>query len=92
MQTGAAFAHTMAKVTISSKFQIVIPKQVRERLCLKPWQWLQIIEKGGVVTLVPEIPFASLLMVRIHSAWLLLFGKVIRINPLDLIGYCRRRS
>ncbi len=43
----------MATVTISSKFQIVIPKQVRERLCLKPWQWLQIIEKGGVVTLVP---------------------------------------
>lgn len=50
----------MATVTISSKFQIVIPKQVRERLCLKPWQRLQIIEKGGVVTLVPEIPLASL--------------------------------
>lgn len=37
----------MATVTISAKFQIVIPKQVRGRLCLKLWQRLQIIQKGG---------------------------------------------
>jgi AbrB family looped-hinge helix DNA binding protein len=50
----------VAAVTLSSKFQIVIPKQVRERLRLRPQQRLQIIEKGGIVTLVPEIPLASL--------------------------------
>jgi AbrB family looped-hinge helix DNA binding protein len=50
----------LATVTISSKFQIVIPKQVRERLRLRPQQRLQIIEKGGIVTLAPEIPLASL--------------------------------
>lgn len=46
----------MATATISSKFQIVIPKQVREKLRLKPRQRLQVIEKGGIVTLVTEVP------------------------------------
>jgi AbrB family looped-hinge helix DNA binding protein len=50
----------MATATISSKFQIVIPKQVRERLCLRPWQRLQIIEKGGITTLVPDVSLKSL--------------------------------
>jgi AbrB family looped-hinge helix DNA binding protein len=50
----------MATVTISSKFQIMIPKEVREKLRLRPRQRLQIIEKGGIITLVPEVPLNSL--------------------------------
>jgi AbrB family looped-hinge helix DNA binding protein len=50
----------MATTTISSKFQIVIPKEVREKLRLSPRQRLQIVEKGGVITLVPEMPIKSL--------------------------------
>ena len=50
----------MATVTISSKFQIVIPKEVRERLHLSPKQRFQVIEKGGIIALVPEIPLKSL--------------------------------
>lgn len=50
----------MATTTISSKFQIVIPKEVREKLRLSPQQRLQIVEKGGVITLVPEVPLKSL--------------------------------
>jgi len=50
----------MAMTTISPKFQIVIPKAVREKLHLAPSQRLQIIEKGGVITLVPEVPLKSL--------------------------------
>jgi AbrB family looped-hinge helix DNA binding protein len=46
----------MAMTTISPKFQIVIPKEVREKLHLVPSQRLQIVEKGGVITLVPEVP------------------------------------
>jgi len=34
-------------MTISSKFQIVIPKEVREKLHLSPQQRLQVMEKGG---------------------------------------------
>jgi AbrB family looped-hinge helix DNA binding protein len=50
----------MAMTTISSKFQIVIPKEVREKLHLSPQQRLQVVEKGGVITLVPEVPLKSL--------------------------------
>jgi AbrB family looped-hinge helix DNA binding protein len=35
----------MAMTTISPKFQIVIPKEVREKLHLVPSQRLQIVEK-----------------------------------------------
>ncbi len=50
----------MDTTTISPKFQIVIPKDVREKLHLCPRQRLQVIEKGGVITLVPELPIKSL--------------------------------
>lgn len=50
----------MATATISPKFQIVIPKEVREKLRLAPSQRLQVVEKGGVITLVPEVPLKSL--------------------------------
>jgi len=38
----------------------VIPKEVREKLRLTPKQRLQVLEKGGVITLVPEVPLKSL--------------------------------
>lgn len=50
----------MATTTISPKFQIVIPKEVRDKLHLAPRQRLQVLEKGGVITLVPEVPLKSL--------------------------------
>ena len=50
----------MATTTISPKFQIVIPKEVRDKLRLTPRQRLQVLEKGGVITLVPEVPLKSL--------------------------------
>jgi len=46
----------MATATISSKFQIVLPKQVREKLRLKPRQRVQVIEKNGIILLVQEVP------------------------------------
>jgi AbrB family looped-hinge helix DNA binding protein len=50
----------MAETTISPKFQLVIPKEVREKLRLAPSQRLHVVEKGGVITLVPEVPLKSL--------------------------------
>ena len=50
----------MVTTTISTKFQIVIPKEVRDKLHLTPSQRLQVVEKGGVITLVPEVPLKSL--------------------------------
>jgi AbrB family looped-hinge helix DNA binding protein len=52
--------YIMATTTISPKYQIVIPKEVRDKLHLSPRQRLQVVEKGGVITLVPEVPLKSL--------------------------------
>jgi AbrB family looped-hinge helix DNA binding protein len=48
------------ETTISSKFQVVIPKEFRERLRLRPKQKLTILEKGGVLYLIPEHPVKTL--------------------------------
>jgi AbrB family looped-hinge helix DNA binding protein len=50
----------MVMTTISSKFQIMIPKEVREKLHLSPKQRLHVVAKGGIITLVPEVPLKSL--------------------------------
>jgi AbrB family looped-hinge helix DNA binding protein len=46
--------------TISSKFQIVIPKEARETLKLRPQQKLTVLEKDGLLILVPQRPLKSL--------------------------------
>jgi AbrB family looped-hinge helix DNA binding protein len=50
----------MVMTTISSKFQIVIPKEVRGKLRLSRKQRLHVMAKGGIITLVPEVPLKSL--------------------------------
>jgi AbrB family looped-hinge helix DNA binding protein len=41
------------QTTISSKYQVVIPKSVREHLNLKPKQKLTVIEKDKMLILIP---------------------------------------
>lgn len=43
----------MEKVTISPKFQVVIPRSVRERLHLKPGQQVQVIPYENRIELIP---------------------------------------
>jgi len=50
----------MARAVISPKFQIVIPKEIRERLNLQPGQVVSLIDRGDMVTLVPQRPIADL--------------------------------
>jgi AbrB family looped-hinge helix DNA binding protein len=50
----------MQTVTLSSKCQLVIPREVRERLDLEPGAKLTVIEKGGIIYLVPERPIEEL--------------------------------
>jgi AbrB family looped-hinge helix DNA binding protein len=44
----------MQTVTVSPKYQIVIPKTVRETLHLRPGQKMQVIAYDGRVELIPE--------------------------------------
>ena len=49
----------MATTTISPKYQVVIPKDVREKLQLKSGQKMTVVVKGGGVYLIPEKPLES---------------------------------
>lgn len=50
----------MNTVTVSPKFQVVIPQGVRERLQLQPGAKMMVIEFNGGVRLVPLKPAAAL--------------------------------
>lgn len=49
----------MVTTTISPKYQIVIPKDIREKLHLKVGQKMTVVTKGGLVYLIPEKPLES---------------------------------
>ncbi|HOI08092.1 MAG TPA: AbrB/MazE/SpoVT family DNA-binding domain-containing protein [Deltaproteobacteria bacterium] len=44
----------MQRVTISPKYQVVIPRSARESLRLQPGQKMQVIEYEGRIELIPE--------------------------------------
>ncbi len=46
----------METVTLSSKYQLVLPRKARERLRLRPGMKFTVFDKGGVLYLVPERP------------------------------------
>lgn len=50
----------MDTVKVSPKFQVVIPKEIREDLRIKPGQKLVVIEKGRSIHLVPVRPLKEL--------------------------------
>lgn len=49
----------MARRRVSSKYQVVIPKEVRERHGVKPGLEMQVISKGGSIILVPDRPLSA---------------------------------
>jgi len=44
----------MQAVTLSPKYQIVIPRPVRDNLHLHPGQKIQVVEFDGRIELIPE--------------------------------------
>ena len=48
------------QTTISSKYQVVIPKPAREHLNLKPKQKLTVIEKDRMLILIPQVSLGEL--------------------------------
>lgn len=50
----------MATATVSPKYQIVIPKEIRERLNIKPGQRVAVIDRDGYFAVVPKRPVSEL--------------------------------
>lgn len=49
----------MAKTKVSSKYQVVIPKEVRNSAGVQVGQEFEVYAKGAVITLVPDRPISS---------------------------------
>lgn len=43
----------MASTIVSSDFQIVIPKEIREAMNIKPGQKVQVLKYDGYIVLIP---------------------------------------
>jgi AbrB family looped-hinge helix DNA binding protein len=52
--------HAMEAVKISPKFQVVIPKAIRNELHLVPGQKMQAMTYGNRIELVPELDIADM--------------------------------
>ncbi len=50
----------MQTVRLSTKYQLVIPREVRQRLDLEPGTRFTVVEKGGILHLVPERPIEEM--------------------------------
>jgi AbrB family looped-hinge helix DNA binding protein len=50
----------MHTVTVSPKFQVVIPKLIRDALCLRPGQKMKVMEYDGRIELIPDRDISEL--------------------------------
>ena len=50
----------MHTVTVSPKFQVVIPKLIRDALRLRPGQKMKVIEYDGRIELIPDRDISEL--------------------------------
>ena len=51
---------TMSTVTISPKYQVVIPKEIRQKLKLSPGQKVQTIVYDDRIELIPVVPMKKM--------------------------------
>ena len=50
----------MSQVLVSSKYQVVIPKEVRRQMSIRVGQKVVCIAKDGIIHLIPEKPLSAL--------------------------------
>lgn len=50
----------MLTVTVSPKYQVVIPKEIRDTLQLRPGQKMRVIEYDGRIEMIPDRDISEL--------------------------------
>ena len=50
----------MTYTSVSTKYQVVIPKEIRDRVEIKPGQKFIVWEKGGIISLIPVLKFKEM--------------------------------
>lgn len=51
---------TMGRTRVSPKYQVVIPKDVREQLGVRPGHEFQVVIKGGIISFIPDRPLSTM--------------------------------
>ena len=61
----------MTRSLISTKYQVVIPKEIREQFHMKPGQNVSFIAKGHIVYMIPERPLKEMRgILKLPSNWM----------------------
>lgn len=60
LQTTYRWSDAMPAVTVSPKFQVVIPREIRERMAIKPGQQVDMLIYDGMIVLVPLRPIEEM--------------------------------
>ena len=50
----------MSQVLVSTKYQIVIPREVRDSFGIRPGQKMSCIAKGGIIYFIPSRPIREM--------------------------------
>lgn len=50
----------MTETTVSPKFQVVIPREVRAQIPVRPGQQVSVVAKNGVIYVIPAVSLKSL--------------------------------
>jgi AbrB family looped-hinge helix DNA binding protein len=50
----------MGRTRVSPKYQVVIPKDIREQVPIRPGQEFQVIAKGGIISFIPDRPISAM--------------------------------
>ncbi len=56
----------MATVTVSSKYQVVIPQPIREQMAIEPGSRFSVVRHGNVIELIP-VPTLSELQAELRG-------------------------
>jgi AbrB family looped-hinge helix DNA binding protein len=50
----------MGRTKVSPKYQVVIPKDIREQVDVRPGQEFHVLTKGGIISFVPDRPISAM--------------------------------
>jgi AbrB family looped-hinge helix DNA binding protein len=50
----------MGRAKVSARYQLGIPKDIRDQVDVRPGQEFDVIAKGGIISFVPERSIASM--------------------------------
>ena len=60
----------MSKTKVGGRYQVVVPREIREALNLKPGEYLEVKVVNGAVVMIPQASYTSRLFGKHQEIWL----------------------